>query len=86
MPLLTAVSGYAHFDGTSWSGIPTSRIELGIRTGYPALTNFGDTETVVAHNSATGHTVQLLAKRLKTVLRGASFSTSTTTGSAILVA
>lgn len=40
---------YNHFDGTSWSALPTLRVE-GERTGFGNVIRVGDHEVVVAHN------------------------------------
>lgn len=45
-------TGYAYFNGTSWSAIPTTRIEAS-RTGWPSIGITGTgKEIVISHNTA----------------------------------
>ncbi|MBP7848970.1 MAG: T9SS type A sorting domain-containing protein [Lentimicrobiaceae bacterium] len=48
-------TGYSYFDGTSWGGIPSARIE-NVRTGWPSYAPYGASgEIVVSHDfAATG--------------------------------
>ena len=48
-------TGYVYFDGTSWSAIPTERIEGTTRTGWPSYSALGaNGEVVVAHDGTNG--------------------------------
>ena len=44
-------TGYAYFDGTSWTPYPTARIE-NVRTGWPSMTVANGKEVVIAHNNS----------------------------------
>jgi len=46
-------TGYAYFDGASWSPAPTERIEP-VRTGWPSYCALGSSEVIVAHDGSTG--------------------------------
>lgn len=44
-------TGYAYFNGTSWSPAPTARIEP-VRTGFPSMLVLGNnSEVIVSHNT-----------------------------------
>lgn len=46
-------SGYAFFDGSSWSSMPTSRLETE-RAGWPSYSPAGDGEIIAAHHNSQG--------------------------------
>jgi hypothetical protein len=48
-------TGFSHYDGSAWSGIPSARIETSARTGWPSISLLGNgNEAVIAHESNTG--------------------------------
>lgn len=57
-------TGYAHFDGTSWNDNPSSRLESGVRTGWPAiLATDNNDEVVINHVFAAPFNLHELRKQ-----------------------
>jgi hypothetical protein len=72
-------TGYAHFNGTSWSAEPTARLES-VRTGFGGFAgNGGTTERYIAHDAA-GNNLHMAVKTGGT-WTNAPLTTSTTSQS-----
>ncbi len=54
-------SGYNHFDGTSWEDSPSSRLEMNLRTGWPAIGTLADgRDVILCHASPPPYKAHIL--------------------------